>query len=187
MWFTRVSLHNPVFATMMMLALMVLGQHEAAQFGPEMARHPRRQRGCNALPVRRHPAFPPQSQHMRAQHQILHHEVLVALEARAGRGCSLDHALLVDGATRGLVAAAAARPRCWEGRGLGCLLHAARLDVGPALEALQTRDLGVARRHLPLQIAHTTQQIDDQSFQLCRRQIGGIGQRRHRSSESQQP
>ena len=25
MWFTRVSIHNPVFATMMMLALMVLG------------------------------------------------------------------------------------------------------------------------------------------------------------------
>ena len=25
MWFTRVSLQNPVFATMMMLALMVLG------------------------------------------------------------------------------------------------------------------------------------------------------------------
>ena len=24
MWFTRVSLHNPVFATMMMVALMVL-------------------------------------------------------------------------------------------------------------------------------------------------------------------
>ena len=25
MWFTRVSLHNPVFATMVMLALLVLG------------------------------------------------------------------------------------------------------------------------------------------------------------------
>ncbi len=169
------------------LALMVLRQHEAAQFRPEMAGHPRRQCRGDPLPVRRHPAFAPQPQHMRAQHQVLHHEVLVALEARAGRDRDLDHTVLMDGTPRRLVAATAARPGWCGGRPLGSLLHAARLDLGTALEAFQTGDLTIPRRHLPLQIAHTTEQLDHQSFQLRRRQIVRMRGRRHSRSESQPP
>jgi hypothetical protein len=46
---------------------------------------------------------------MRAQHQLLHHEALLALEARAGRDLRLDHAVLMDDPPRRLAAAAPAR------------------------------------------------------------------------------
>ena len=60
---------------------MVLQQHEAAQLWPEVAGNPGRHRREDGLPVGREPALPADAHDMRAQHQILDDEVLVALEA----------------------------------------------------------------------------------------------------------
>src|SRR4051794_24259910 len=73
---------------------------------------------------------------MGAQHEILNQEGPVAFEAGAGRdGPGLDDALLMDGqiGALGALASALAR-RTLLGRGLAGLLHAARLDLGPAFE-----------------------------------------------------
>ena len=84
------------------LALMVLQQHEAAQFRPKVAGNPGRHRRENGLPVGREPAFPADAHDMRAQHEILDDEVLVALEARPGRHIGLDDALLINDQPLGL-------------------------------------------------------------------------------------
>ena len=93
------------------LALMVLQQHEAAQFRPKVAGNPGRHRRENRLPVGREPALPADAHDMRAQHQILDDEVLVALEARPGRHVGLDDALLVNDQPLGLALLDAALAR----------------------------------------------------------------------------
>ena len=66
------------------LALVVLEQHEAAQLRPEVADDPGRHRRDDGPPVRGQPALAAEADDVRAQHEILDQEVLVALEARAG-------------------------------------------------------------------------------------------------------
>jgi hypothetical protein len=167
------------------LALVVLRQHEAPQLRPEVAHHARGQRRGDALPRRRQPTFPPQPQHMRPQHQVLHHEALVALEARTRRHRGLDHPILVDGPPCRLVAAAAARPGGRAGRRLVARLHAARPDVRPALQTLQPGDLGIPRRQLALEVAHPPEQLQQQGLQLRRRQAIKVLGCRHRAKESE--
>ena len=86
------------------LALVVLGQHEAAQLRPEVADDAGRHRGDHGLAVGGQPALAAEADHVRAQHQVLDQEVLVALEARAGGDVRLDDPLLVDGEPLGLAA-----------------------------------------------------------------------------------
>ena len=167
------------------LALVVLRQHEASQFRPEMAHRAHRQRRDDALPIRRQPAFPPQPKNMRPQHQVLHHEALVALEARARRNRGRDHPVLVDGPPRRLVAAAAARSGCRVGWRLVARLHPARPDVRPALQTLQPGDLCIPRRQLALEVAHPPEQLQQQGLQLRRRQAIKILGYRHRARESE--
>ena len=62
------------------LPLVVLDKDEAAQFGSEVARSPGWKRRRDSLPVRRPAAFAAVAGDVRAQHQVLHHEALVALE-----------------------------------------------------------------------------------------------------------
>ena len=77
------------------LALMVLREHEATQLGAEVARaKPRRQRRHHRRAFRRQPALAAVADHPRPDHEILHHEVLVALEARSGRHRRLQDHLL---------------------------------------------------------------------------------------------
>ena len=66
------------------LALVVLGQHEPAQLGPEVAGDAGRHRGDHRPAVGGQPALAAQADDVRPQHQVLDQEVLVALEARAG-------------------------------------------------------------------------------------------------------
>ena len=79
------------------LPLMVLGQHEAAQLRPEVTIDAGRQRRRHHGAIRCLPALAAEIHHMRTDHQILHHEARVALEAGAARRrCDLDGMLLVD-------------------------------------------------------------------------------------------
>ena len=63
------------------LALMVLHQHETPQLRTEMPGDPARQRGYHRLPIRRQPAFPAVADDLAAEHQVLHDECLIPLEA----------------------------------------------------------------------------------------------------------
>ena len=76
------------------LALVVLHQHEAAQFRAKMAGYPGRQRGNHGGALRCHPALAAVADHLRAQHQLLHHEGLITFEPRAGWHRRFDHLLL---------------------------------------------------------------------------------------------
>src|ERR1700692_2310723 len=63
------------------LPLMILGEHEAAQFRPEVTIDAGRQRRRHHAAIRRLPAFAAGIHNMRTDHQILHHEARVAFEA----------------------------------------------------------------------------------------------------------
>ena len=67
------------------LPLMVLGQHKAAQLRPEVAIDPARQGRHDQLPIRGQPALAAIAHGLGPQHEVLNEEVLVAVEARAGR------------------------------------------------------------------------------------------------------
>ena len=86
------------------LALVVAGQHGAAQRRPEVTLHPVRQRRQHGPAVGRAPALAPEADDTRANQQVLHHERLVALEPRTGRNLSPEHALLMDAEPRRLAA-----------------------------------------------------------------------------------
>jgi hypothetical protein len=62
------------------LPLMVLGEHEAAQFRAEVPIDAGRQRRRHHVAIRRLPTLAAEIHHMRADHQILHHETRVAFE-----------------------------------------------------------------------------------------------------------
>ena len=93
------------------LALVVLGQHEAAQLRPEVADDAGRHRREHGPAVGGQPALAAEAHDVRAEHQVLDQEVLVALEARAGGDVRLDDALLVDGEPLGLAPATASPVR----------------------------------------------------------------------------
>jgi hypothetical protein len=63
------------------LCLMVLCEHEAAQFRSEVTIDAGRQRRRYHLAVRGQPAFAAGVHHIRTDHQILHYETRVALES----------------------------------------------------------------------------------------------------------
>jgi hypothetical protein len=63
------------------LRLMILSEHEAAQFWPEVTIDTGRQRRRHYGAIRRLPAFAAEIYDMCTDHQILHHEARVALEA----------------------------------------------------------------------------------------------------------
>jgi hypothetical protein len=152
------------------LTLMVLRQHEALQPRPEMARQVGRQRRRQHCPVRHQPALAAKADHVWANHQILHHEVRVALEARAGRHRGGRHDALFADRQRGLPGAPAVTLAGATLPGsLARFLHAARLaglDVRATFPALQPGDLVTLLRNRPLQLRHPTQQLDHQRLQI---------------------
>ena len=78
------------------LSLMVLGEHEAAQFRSEMTIDAWRQGRHRRLAVRGPPAFPVKVGDKRADRQILNQEARIAFETRAGRRIGRELALLMD-------------------------------------------------------------------------------------------
>ena len=104
------------------------------------------------------------------------------------RGCDLDDPLLID---RKFRAGVAPRPSLAAGRRLriGCLLHAARLDVRPRRPALEPCDLVTQRRHHSVQLRQIFALLHHQALELGLRQaikISGrrINGRRHAHVES---
>jgi hypothetical protein len=169
------------------LTLVVLGQHKAAQLGPEVAGDAGRHRRGDGPAVGGEPALAAEAHHVRAEHEVLDQEGLVALKARAGGDVRRrDDPLLVDGQPRALAAlgiAAPARPgRC----GFGALLHAAGLHLGPALHALEGRDLRPQLGDHPPQGGVLGQQPLDQRLQLAAWQArkGDLLRRRHGRNRS---
>src|SRR3954467_1540453 len=123
---------------------------------------------------------------MGAQHEILNDEGLVAFEARAGRdGPGLDDALLMNGqiGALGALAPAFAR-RTLLGQGLAGLLHAARLDLGPPFEPLETGDLVPLGRDGALQLGPLDHERNHQRPEIRKRprvQISGQSHARNQS------
>jgi hypothetical protein len=105
---------------------------------------------------------------VRPQHEILDQEVLAALEARAGRDLRRDDPVLVDGEPPDLAGlGAAALPRRL---GPGSLVHATGLELGPALDAFEGRDLSPQLGDRLPQRGVPRQQLLGQGLQLAARQ-----------------
>jgi hypothetical protein len=150
------------------LALMVLQQREAAQFRSKVAGNPSWQRREDGPPVGREPALPADAHDMRAQHEILDDEVLVALEARPGRHVGLDNALLINDQPLSL---ALLDPALVRRLGLGLLLHATRPDRGTPCHALKLGNLRTQFRHRLPQPGVFRQQALGQGFKVATRQL----------------
>src|ERR1700737_1939372 len=65
------------------------------------------------------------------------------------------------------------------------IVHAARFDVGTALEALQARDFVALLRRYALQIGDLAEQPDHQSLELGRRQAVNFNRGNHSQVESE--
>src|SRR5207244_4548119 len=78
------------------LPLMILGEHEAAQFWSKVTMNTGRQRRRHRVAVRGQPALAAKTHDVRADHQVLHNEARIAFEARAARRLHLDGLLFVD-------------------------------------------------------------------------------------------
>jgi hypothetical protein len=147
---------------------MVLGEHEAFELGPEVAGDASRQRRHDRLAGRHQPALAPIEHCRRLHDQVLDGELLVALEAGAGRNVlGLDDLGLGDGQPAALGPAPADLALALGcGPGLRRLLHAARHDLGPALQALQPRNLVTQLGILCLQPSIVLQNLHQQRLQL---------------------
>src|SRR5215831_15267849 len=66
-------------------------QDETMQIGAISPNNPGIKRGDDRLALRRLPALPPIARHLRAQAQVLNHDLLVAFVARAGRHLRPDN------------------------------------------------------------------------------------------------
>ena len=169
------------------LALVVLGQHVAAQRRPEMAVHPARQRRQHGAAVGRDPALAPEADDTRANQQVPHHICLVALEPRTGRNLGLQHVLFMDGEPRRLAAvgAALASATPWRLR-LARVLHAAGPQFRPALQALEPGDLVAQHGNLSAQRGIRLENLDHQPLEVVDRKNINICYRfAHGRSESQ--
>src|SRR3954447_3782254 len=161
---------------------MILGQHKAAQFRPEVAIHPARQRRYDQLPVRRQPALPAIADAAGPQDQVLNDEICVALKPRAGWHRGLDDLVFDGHARRHRTAAALAKVRRLR---LAGLLHSARFERWPALEPFQPCDLRTLGRYRLLQGRHLAQQPDDKRLQFSRGECVEVTGWSHPSRESE--
>src|SRR3954452_12795650 len=161
---------------------MILGQHKAAQFRPEVAIHPARQRRHDQLPVRRQPALPAIADAAGPQDQVLNDEICVALKPRAGWHRGLDDLVFDGHARRHRTAAALAKVRRLR---LAGLLHSARFERWPALEPFQPCDLRTLGRYRLLQGRHLAQQPDDKRLQFSQGECVEVTGWSHPSRESE--
>src|SRR3954471_5899317 len=161
---------------------MILGEHKAAQFRPEVAIHPARQRRHDQLPGRRQPALPAIADATGPQDQVLNDEIYVALKPRAGWHRDLDDLVFDGHARRHRTAAALAKMRRLR---LAGPLHSARFERWPALEPFQPCDLRTLGRYRLLQGRHLAQQPDDKRLQFSRGECVEVTGWSHPSRESE--
>ena len=117
------------------LALMVVHQHKAAQFGDEMPGDPGRQRRQDRAALRRDPALALIAGRAHRDHQILHQEPLVPRAWWNRHG----YHLLLDNLPRGDLAAAPPIRRMIALRRLGAFVHAAWPDPRSLRQVLHPR------------------------------------------------
>ena len=148
-----------------------------------MAVDPLRQRGQNRSSVRSDPAFAQVAGGACRNHQILHQERLITLEARSLRNLGIDHSIL-DADARRHLAAEPPLARLAQLRRLGAFVHAAWFDGRPAFQAFEPGDLLALRTDDRLQRSDLAEHLNQQSLKLCAAQIGQAGRRRHLRKES---
>ncbi len=168
------------------LPLVVLRQHEAAQLRPDVARHTSRQWRDYRPPIRGDPALAAIADDPDPQHNVLHHEILVAFEARAFRNLRLED-LLFNVDPRCRLASATAAAALSTGFRRSAVLHAARLDMWPALQSLQPRNLLTQLRYHAFLPGVLLKQPQHQLLQLGRRQTIDVGRHDHSELESNRP
>src|ERR1022692_4054269 len=119
---------------------MVLHLHETAEFRSEMALDYFWQWGQDRSTIGCGPAFAPVTGRAYRNHEVLHQKGLVPLEAGSGRDLGIDHFLLNTDARHDL---ASAGPLLIFGgfRWRGAFVHAARFNIGAALQTFQPGDL----------------------------------------------
>jgi hypothetical protein len=168
------------------LPLVVLRQHETAQLRPEMARHTRWQRRNHRPSIRRNPALAAIADGPNPQHNILHHEILVSLEAGTRRDLQRKQRLLDADPWRHLAAAAPAGTHVPPLRRRS-LLHATRLDIGATFQALQSRNLLAQLHDSSLLFRVLAQQLQHKLLKLRVRQARNLGWGGHNQPESNCP
>src|ERR1700689_1316359 len=157
---------------------MIVHQHEAAEFGTEMAIDPLGQRWQDRTSIRRAPAFAPITGRAYRNRQVLNQKWLMPLQRPTCRGRGFRHSVFDGNPRRHLTAAS----RLLLPGGLrwpGARVHAAGFDVGAALQAFQTRDLFAQFSVGLFQSGDFTKQLYQQSLKLCTAQPGKGGWRRH--------
>ena len=151
------------------LALMILREHEAFELGPEVSVDPGRQRRDDGRAVWQLPALAPVEHGQRLHDEVLDEKLLVALEAGAlGDVRALDDFGLTDRELGSLCAATTDLARALA-LGPGRLVHAAglaRLDLRPALQALEPHVLVAQLGVLCLQSGNVLQNLHEQRLQL---------------------
>ena len=136
------------------------------------------QRRQDRSAIRRDPAFALVPGRAHRNHQVLNRERFIPLEAGTGRDLGGDH-FLFDLDPRGYLAA---QPPLLPQAGLlrfRAFVHAAWLDRGTTLQALQAGDFVTLIGHDLLQRRDLREQFDQQSFKLGAGQVGERGWWRH--------
>ena len=158
------------------LALMILGEHEAFQLGSEMAGDPCGQRRQHGPAVGQFPALPAIECGARFDDDILDDKILEDFEAGAGRnGLGLDDLGLGDDELRALGPAPTDFALALASK-LRRFLHATRLQLWPAVQALQPRNLVAQLRVLCLEPGIILEHLHDQRLQFIEaKSINGAG------------
>jgi len=154
------------------LALVVLGQDEALEFGAKVVADSRRQRRHHRAPVRRQPALPAIAYHPDLDLQVLDRKALVALEPRPRRDALGRNHPLFDRGRRLFRPPPPFLPRLPPRTRFRRFVHPRRnrrLDVRLALQPFQTRNLGPQRRVLRSKAPVLLQKLQRQGLQQQRR------------------
>lgn len=134
------------------LPMRMQHQTKPPQIGSKATSYPRRQLCCDGLPLWRHPALPPVTNHLDLEHQIPDKAVLVALKARSVRHTGRQH--LFTGHPLRVVL----RPSRPERRILGrerlvtrCLFHPRRSEGWAGWQVFKPRNLVTQKLIVDLQ------------------------------------
>jgi len=123
--------------------------------------------GDDRLALRRFPTLPPIARHLRAQVQVLNHDLLAALVARPGRRLRLHDDRRVNRQLIQFAAAATGRLLAFGALGavtsrntpVRCLVHAGRLVRRTRRQFLQPRKLVLDRLVLRLQLRQSSVEL----------------------------
>src|SRR6476646_9266314 len=165
---------------------MVLRQHETTQLGPKMSDHAGWQCSQHDRSIRRDPSLPPVAYRLGTQHDVLHHEHLVAFETRAWWHLRLDYPILDGDPWHDLPAPPAFGPLAGQLR-LTRVLHAAWLDPRSTVQTFQSRVLFPQLCNQPPLLTDLAQQPHHKCLQRFERKAINVSRRGHSQVESTPP